>query len=204
MITVSVIALLTIADYFFPAKGGTLETSVTVSASWASMITVFSLYLGVVNLFVPHIRRIRRRDRGMWPFSVWMVTIFVVTAVLGLLPPIMKNETFAWIYNHMTLPISNTMSTFLAFYIIGVAARVLRFRNLESTVMMITVVLVMFSTVPIFAVIHPILPQMGSWMLDVPNMAGNRGLVIVLGIGAVALGIRQIAGRERMILGIGE
>jgi hypothetical protein len=63
---------------------------------------------------------------------------------------------------------------------------------------------VLMNIAPIGAVIHPILPEIGKWFINIPNTAGNRGILMCVAIGTVALGLRQMVGLERAYLGIME
>jgi uncharacterized membrane protein len=43
----------------------------------------------------------------------------------------------------------------------------------------------------------PILPELKEWILDVPAMAGVRGILLGVALGAVLTGVRLLLGVER-------
>jgi cell shape-determining protein MreD len=190
---------LIIAQFFFP-NPVTEQFEYTVS-KWASLVVAFSMYIGMVNTLLIHGRRVMRRT-GEWYFSAWLLVVLIVYVALGHLPPMGTNATFGWIYDHVQFPIRQTSWTLLCFFVIGASARVFRARNIEAVAMFTAVILVSFNIAPIYSAVNPVLPQLGSWVLDVPNVGGGRAMYITLGVGAMALGIRQMLGRERSLLGV--
>jgi len=56
----------------------------------------------------------------------------------------------------------------------------------------------------IFGPLAPQFNDLGDWIMNVPNMAGFRGILIGAAVGAISLGIRVMTGRERGYLGAGE
>jgi hypothetical protein len=77
----------------------------------------------------------------------------------------------------------------------------MRARSIESALLLITGVIVMLRNAPIGNVIWTGFPVIGSWLLDVPSVAGNRAVFIGVGIGTVLLGLRVLLGYERSYLG---
>jgi hypothetical protein len=43
----------------------------------------------------------------------------------------------------------------------------------------------------------PILPELKDWILDVPTLAGVRGILLGVALGALLTGIRLLLGVER-------
>ncbi|NIV32140.1 MAG: hypothetical protein GWN58_22465, partial [Anaerolineae bacterium] len=91
--------------------------------------------------------------------------------------------------------IQASLSGLLVFFIITAAYRLLRARNLESAVMLIVVILVLLGQVTLGLV--PVLPKLKDWILDVPAMAGVRGILLGVALGALLTGIRLLLGVER-------
>ena len=75
------------------------------------------------------------------------------------------------------------------------AYRLLRVRSAESAVMLLVVLLVLIGQVSIGLV--PVLVDIKEWILDVPVMAGVRGILLGVALGAVLTGIRLLLGVER-------
>jgi hypothetical protein len=93
------------------------------------------------------------------------------------------------------------MFALLAFFIASAAFRAFRMRNVESGLLLGAAILVMLGLVPIGRAISPMFPQIQEWIVDVPNNAGRRAIMMGAALGAIATGLRVILGLERSHLG---
>ena len=88
---------------------------------------------------------------------------------------------------------------FLAFFIVSAAYRAFRIRTREATVLMVSALLVMIGNA-----IVP-LPGPGAplelWILSVPAMAMQRGVILGVALGAIAQSVRILLGLERGFIG---
>jgi hypothetical protein len=100
-----------------------------------------------------------------------------------------------WIFTYVMTPIQATLGALLAFLIVVAAYRLLRLRNAESAVMLIVALLVLAGQASVGLL--PILPQLRDWILDVPVLAGVRGILLGIALGAVLTGVRLLLGVER-------
>ncbi len=200
-ILLSASGVILVFNFFFPYPFR--DTTELILSKIAATVVVFSLYLGVVTNLMLHGRRLVRRLKE-WYLSLWFMILFVGYIVLGFIPPIGQHPVFTWLYSHVQFQISQTSWTLLLFYAVSAAARMFRARNIDALAMLVAVVLVSFSIAPIYFAVNPLLPALGSWVLDVPNVGGARAIYITIGLGSIALAFRQMLGRERMVLGITE
>jgi hypothetical protein len=95
----------------------------------------------------------------------------------------------------------NAVWCLLTFSSISAAYRSFRARNIESAILFAVTILVLTQSASIFEAIWVGFPIIGGWILDVPTMAGFRGIWIGVGIGAIILALRVILGLERGWLG---
>jgi hypothetical protein len=165
----------------------------------AVIIAAFALFLGLVNIFRVHIRKVREGQTA-WPYSLVLIITLLLVLVVGL-PPVPgqpsgpTNRTVQWIFEHIQLPIQASLSALLVFMVMTAAFRVLRIRNLESAVMLLVALLVLVGQVTVGLI--PVLPEIKNWILDVPAMAGVRGILLGVALGALLTGIRLLLGVER-------
>ncbi len=196
-------------------------------AQWNRIIAGFTMFLGIYSLLNHHYHKLRRKVEG-WGFSVVVYVGFVVMAFVGLkwgmsnpdptqlvmadgTPyQIQKQAPFMWMYSYMFAPMQATMFSILAFYISSAAYRAFRARTREATVLLITAIIIMLGRVPIGTMLIPwgpfdgevaLLPWLTEWILNYPNMAAQRGIMIGIGLGAIATSLRIIFGIERTYMG---
>ena len=93
------------------------------------------------------------------------------------------------------MPVQASLSALLVFFVVTAAYRLLLIRNLESAVMLLVVLLVLAGQVTLG--LFPILPEIREWIMAVPAMAGIRGILLGVALGALLTGIRLLLGVER-------
>jgi hypothetical protein len=165
----------------------------------AVIIAAFALFLGLVNVSRVHARRIRERGPGRLYSFVLLAAMLIVLAI-GL-PPFSDQPSgpsqpaVQWIFENIQVPIQASLSALLAFFVITAAYRLLRIRNLEAIVMLIVTLLVLVGQITLGLL--PVLPDIQDWILAVPAMAGVRGILLGVALGAILTGIRLLLGVER-------
>lgn len=181
------------------APYGLLDAIGTYFIDTAVIIGAFALFLGVFNVLRVHARKIRERQTGGLYSFVLIAAMLVVLAV-GLpsipdQPSGPSQPIVQWIFENIQVPIQATLSALIALFIVTAAYRLLRVRNLESALMLVVTLLVLAGQVTVGLV--PVLPEIRDWILDVPAMAGVRGILLGVALGALLTGIRLLLGVER-------
>ena len=92
---------------------------------------------------------------------------------------------------------SATMFSLLAFFIASAAFRAFRVRSIEALLLAIAAFILMLGRVPIGNLIHPALPVVADWLMEVPQNAAKRGILMGAALGVMATGFRIILGIER-------
>jgi hypothetical protein len=108
------------------------------------------------------------------------------------------------IYEGILVPCGSTMFAMLAFYMCSAAYRAFRMRNLHSGVLLVSAFIVMLGQIPLATAFIPGLHEFRQWILEVPNLASKRGIMIGVGLGIAATSFKIIFGIERAWLGGGE
>lgn len=112
-----------------------------------------------------------------------------------------EGRVFMWLYDHVFFPCNATMFALLAFFIASAAFRAFRMRNVESALLLGAAILVMLGLVPIGRAISPLFPEIQEWIVEVPNNAGRRAIMMGAALGGIVTGLRVILGLERSHLG---
>jgi hypothetical protein len=114
---------------------------------------------------------------------------------------IQEGTLFNDVYLNVYVPMQGTMFALLAFYIASAAFRAFRVRSFEAGLLALAALLVMLGRVPIGAEIWDKLPDVSDWIMNIPNNAAKRAILIGAALGAIATGLKVILGLERNYLG---
>jgi hypothetical protein len=201
-----VVGLFMVIGLFVPERHFTAGR--TEFESWAIIIRAFAAVLGVANIARISYLRIARREHE-WVYHVPLLAGLVLMIVLGVggsLGPaplfgIGEGTLFNDLYMNVYVPMQGTMFALLAFFIASAAFRAFRVRSLEAGLLAAAALLVMLGRVPIGAALWDGLPVISDWIMNIPNNAAKRAILIGAALGAVATGLKVILGLERNYLG---
>ena len=179
--------------------------------SWILIIFPFALILATLTLIQTHTTRIRRRTEH-WRYSLVVFAGILMMVVVGI-PFGPQNSLFEWLYNNVQVPMDATMFSLLAFFIASAAYRAFRARAFEATLLLVSAMIVMLGNVPIgdyiWNTVLSWIPwedgasKTRQWILDIPNLAARRGIILGVSLGVISQSIRIILGIERSYLGGG-
>ena len=211
LIITMIFGLWMIVDFFVPHWA--VSRGAQTLRDWAIIIIAASFFLGTANVARLNAQKIARRERD-WPYSIALLAGLGFMIVLGFGFGITDDKgAGARIFNRLFLyaytPMQATMFALLAFYIASAAFRSFRVRSVEATLLAVTAVLVMIGRVPIGAAISEALhlphamtlESVQAWIMDVPNLAAKRAILIGAALGAIATGLKIVLGIEQNYLG---
>ena len=117
---------------------------------------------------------------------------------------------FDHLYRATFDPLQATMYALLAFFVASASFRAFRAKNREATVLLIAAFIVLLGRTPAGdfatawlpdALSWFKIPNMANWIMSVPNMAGQRAIIMGIALGVASLSLRVILGVERSHLG---
>lgn len=108
-----------------------------------------------------------------------------------------RNPTYSWIFAKVQTPISVAYSSLLAFFILSGAFRAFKAKTLEGAAMTIVCILVFMGNATVTGSIWPGFQGLQSWLMDIGQTAGSRGLIISIAIGVVVSCLRILLAREK-------
>jgi hypothetical protein len=151
---------------------------------WTIVIGVFAMALGIWSLTKVSMEKVRRRSDD-WQYSI--------VALAGLAAMIL-------FFDYVMVPIQATMFSLLAFFIASAAYRAFRARSLLASLLLVAAVIVMLRVVYMGPLSEPA-NVMADWIINVPNLAAKRAILVGVGLGIVATALKVILGIERTYLG---
>ncbi len=198
VVITTVVGILMIADYFL-----NIPVINTVSASlksWGVIVSTFALGLGSVNLVGVNVRRLKsKEEKSKWQSFVLLATV-VITSFCGVFLG-MNSDAAVFMFEGIIKPVDTAMFSMLAFFIGSAAYRAFRFRNAESSILLVVAVIVLLGQIPAGEALFPMLPKPAQWIMQSLNVPGQRGIIISAGIAFVGFSLRVILGLERSHLG---
>jgi hypothetical protein len=177
-----------IVNPILDSVGGTL-------VEWASIVAAFAVLLGLFNVFGVHLQRIVRREGNGWSSAVILVTALLV--LLLVLPSGGASPQSAWIFQYLYQPLEASFLALLVFFIATAAFRALRARTWETALLVVAALIVLIGSAPAASLIAPQLVDLKDWVMNVPTVAGVRGILLGVALGIMGTGLRLITGIDR-------
>jgi len=181
-------------------------------SDWFSIVGACAIVLGALNLLKISAQKAIKRKKD-WVYSLVIIASFLLIVIVGLLEGKdfrVAGTNFDWLYNYMYIPLSATMFAILAFFVASASYRAFRARNFEATLLLVAAFFVMLGRVPVGDVISNFMPEgwrlsnLASWVMNYPQSAGQRAIMIGIGLGIVSTSLRVILGIERSHIGGGK
>ncbi|MDX9870248.1 MAG: hypothetical protein RBS92_05920 [Candidatus Cloacimonadales bacterium] len=215
--------LLMLVSEFIPHKP--FESLVSELEIWFMIISGFAIVLGQISLLKMNIFKIKYKSEG-WKYCIVTLSAFFIMLLVGILwgtesqagllgggeriiqsigeKPFDYN--FKYIYQHLMA----SMFSLLAFFIASAAYRAFIARTLESALLLVSAIIVMLGNTSVGTSMTSFLPQslnflhlpnISKFIMDYPNTAGQRAIIIGAGLGIIGSSLRVILGIERSWIG---
>ncbi|MBD3235662.1 MAG: hypothetical protein GF330_03050 [Candidatus Eisenbacteria bacterium] len=166
------------------------------------VIGILALPVGIYSLMKNTVNK-AMRDPKERIFSALTILGFLVMIVAGL-----KREWFASstslssnMFNYVLVPAQATLFSMLAFYIASAAYRAFRARTVLAAVLLVTAFVVMLRLIPLPEPVATWNAEFVRWILEVPNMAAKRAILIGVALGAITYSTKILLGIERAYMG---
>jgi len=200
MMIMAIVGFTLLIDYYFELKE--LSLVADTLTLYGTIVGAFALMLGAVTVSRTQIGNIIKRRKD-WYLSIVLLGTMAAFLIVGL-----SRGTTSSVYKTMYGTILTTISshswTLVGAATITAAIRVFRVRTIESSLLFLAAMVIMFSAVPIGTWIHPGFKSLGDWIMSGPTVAGNRGFIITAAIGGIILSFRTLIGKEKRSIGIEE
>jgi len=205
LIITAVVGIVYIFQYFVPHEP--VSRFSDWFSDWFAIIAAFAIWLGALNLIKLSALKVARRKKD-WVYSLVTIISFVAIAIVGLFFSSgtdfqVRGTPFMWVYDHVYDPLSSTMFAILAFFVASASYRAFRARNKEATMLLLAAFFVMLGRVPTGDWLTQFmgegyrLSNVADWVMNIPNTAGQRAIMIGIALGIMSTSLRIILGIER-------
>ncbi|MCB0163240.1 MAG: hypothetical protein KDI79_03370 [Anaerolineae bacterium] len=164
--------------------------------SWVTIVAAFALFLGFANVISVHWGRIQTQKPGAL-YSIVLLIALAATLAIGFFSGGPNSDSTQFIFNFILQPLESTFFALLAIFIATASFRAFRVRNLETLIFVLFAVIVLLGQVPLGIYLWAELPVIKDWILNVPALAGVRGILLGVALGTIATGLRVLIGADR-------
>lgn len=207
----SLIGLTMLLYYFIPhpwvsTPGHFFEDSVII-------VVAFAIVLGAANVLKVNGEAVIRLGKD-WPYKAILLLSMFAMIGIGLADGperyLTPESRFNWMYDAFYASMQSSMFALLAFFIASAAFRAFRIRNLDAALLAVAAVVVMLGRVPIGNLLSSGLPEpiqfpaMANWLMEIPQNAAKRGILVGAALGVMSTGLRIILGVEGSFMRGGE
>lgn len=183
-----------LVGYFLPID--LLVNLRIILLEWGTILVGVALLVGVVNLFIVHLRKSTLDQPDRINSMALLVGLTITLAVAGWFGP--THPYSLWIFNYIQIPIESSLMALLSIVLIYAGVRLLRRKpNLLSIVFIVTAVVILLMSGHLFGIDIPGLAELRIWIGKVPAVAGARGVLLGISLGIIAAGLRILLGADR-------
>ncbi|KPJ49879.1 MAG: hypothetical protein AMJ41_02145 [candidate division Zixibacteria bacterium DG_27] len=209
LLLTAIVGFVYIIQFFIPHRPFNIFEH--LFTDWFLIIAACAIWLGVLNLLKLSLEKVYKRGKD-WPYSVVTVAGFLLITIAGFFFSGGRQfqnpgTPFDYIYVNIFTPLSATMFALLAFFVASASYRAFRARTREATLLLLAGFFVMLGRVPVGDLITQWLPvgyrlsNLTDWIMNVPQTAGQRAIMIGIALGIMSTSLRVILGIERTITG---
>ena len=185
-----------LAGYFFQLPG--LVELRNLFLRWAVILSAVLLLVGVLNLARAHWRKITTQQPGGFYSIILLISLFLTLAALVVERFGLLGGVSSWLLNYITVPIESSLMAVVAIVLVYAGARLFSRRlNLFSIIFIGVALFIMIGTAALPGFDIPGLRFTRDWLVQVWAAAGARGMLLGIGLGTIATGLRILMGSDR-------
>lgn len=218
-----IVGIIVLSSEFIPHKP---FSSVNESLeNWFLIISGFAIILGQLSLLRVNTFKVTEKTEN-WQYYLAGLISFAVMLLCGIfwgtqdaagllgngdkIISALGTKPFEYLFINIYQHLSATMFALLAFFIASAAYRAFIVRSFESTLLMIAAVVVMLGRTSVGTTMTAWLPQslkflhlpnIADFIMNYPNNAAQRAILISAALGIVGSSLRILLGIERSYLG---
>jgi hypothetical protein len=189
--------LIVLLGYFIPVNG-LLEFRLAL-LGWAAVLAATAVLVGVVSLMGVHWQKMRSGLRNS-VYSILLTFSLLVTFLLGVLGTIIpaSKQLFSVVLDGIIIPAEATLMALLAVTLIYASVRLLRRRtDVMSFLFLGIAIVILLVSAPLPFGRFPGADAIEWFVTEFFAVAGARGILIGVALGALTAGLRVLFGIDR-------
>lgn len=191
----SVAVIITLFSYYY-AFPATDQAGLSLQSA-AALIFAMAVPLGAISSLIRDAKKVVKREKGEWFFGLVSIIAMLATFFSGFAGPQIGSSTIlTWLYNNIALRLGVVLYAVVGFYVVYAMFRALTVRNKDVGIMTVMIIIVMLGTAPFGELLWSGFPTISDWTQKILNVGGQRGILIGVAIGTIALGLRTLIGVE--------
>ncbi len=198
-----VVGIFTFAAYFVPHKS--MNFLWITYSDWLIIIGGGAMAVGVISMIKTYYKKaMNKADPNRFYCLITIISMAIMT-IVGFITGMNPGTLFNDIFMNVMAPLESTMFSLLAFYIASAAFRSFRLKSFSAGLLLFAAITVMLAQVPFGETISPLIPKFSAWIMDYPNVAAQRAILIGIAIGSVATALKIILGIDKSVFsGVGK
>lgn len=186
----------------FFGRGVAVDAVSDEALRWQTIVAGIALLLGVFSIVQVHWHRVTTRHEDRL-YSAVLLLCLAVMAGFGVIGGVGSGSVYDWLFENIQSPMMATMFSMLAFFIASAGYRAFRARSIPAAILLATAIIVMLGRIPMGQYLYDGLPAWANWIMTVPSVSVQRGIIIGAALGAASMSLRVLIGIERTYLGRG-
>lgn len=171
----------------------------SIFIQWAVILSAIALLMGIFNLGFVHLKKVTDQSKNAAYSVIILICMALAFIITGIFSP--TGNIPLWIYNNIQFPIEGSLLALIAVVLLFASVRLFkRGITLFSAIFIITAIVVLVGTIPLFGVQIPGLlgsDGISALLVRIPSTGGARGILIGVALGAIATGLRVLLGADR-------
>jgi len=189
-----------VIEYFFAPVAPWSKDISRMFQNWGVVVSGFAMFVAAANLVIVNVKKADPKRNKEWYDPAALLISMVVMAVFGLFVG-ERSAPYQFLFTKVFQPLGSAMFALMVFFIASAAQRAFRAKSFESALLLIAGIIVMLGRAPVGEQIGAWLPKLTDWIMNFPNVAGNRAIMMGAALGAVATAFRALVGIDRSYLG---
>jgi len=163
--------------------------------TWASFLAAIALLLGVINLFLTHLRRTGASNI----YSTVLVLAMVLVWLAPLINLAMDGDWAYTIFNLVQVPLEAAFGSLMVFFLLIAGMRLLRGRQERVRIALfgLGAGIALLSTIGFPSPLHDLLQALHTLLEVVVVSAGVKGILIGVALGTITSSLRILSGAQR-------